>query len=661
MAQIKARKKVLLLEPNYSNKYPPIGLMKLSTYHKQLGYEVVFYKGDLRQFVIEQIADKCILALTTLDSTIDWNLRKDILIDFIRYRKKEYLQQLKLSDSEIEILLTAKVEEFRDYYHKRVWEKEPEWDRVLITTLFTFYWNITIDTIQFAKKLVKKPVGLMVGGVLATLQAEEIEKVTGIKPHKGILNIPGQLDKGDDKIIDNLPLDYSILDEIAYKYPMNNAYYGYTTRGCVRKCEFCAVPILEPKYNAYIPLKERVELVKETYGDQKDLLLMDNNILASKKLHAIIQDIIDSGFGKSDKFIQPNLLEISINNLKNNCNDRAYIRKAQALIMNFYEKLKGEESYHIYKIIFDKYHINKLITTKKDNLLLAYEEIKAIYKKHFRPIPRQRYVDFNQGVDARFFTEEKVHLLSKIYVRPLRVAFDDMETLPEYENAIRMSAAAGMRDFSNYLLYNFKDKPIDLYNRLKINVDLCEELGISIYSFPMKYHPIINHAGDLVNFSHNRDFIGEYWNRKYIRAIQAILNSTKGKIGRGKSFFYKAFGSTEAEFYELLNMPESFILYRYFFEWLKDKHPHSTDNWRRCYNDCMQHLDENEKAKIIKAIHDNDFSETVQSQFTNPKSRQLIEFYTNYRNSIMKEGTDLYKLKQEYDKAPTIPLKRKRS
>ncbi|MCL2290315.1 MAG: hypothetical protein FWC34_06390 [Bacteroidetes bacterium] len=52
----------------------------------------------------------------------------------------------------------------------------------------------------------KKPVGLMVGGVLATLQAEEIEKITGIKPHKGILNIPGQLDKGDDKIIDNLPL-----------------------------------------------------------------------------------------------------------------------------------------------------------------------------------------------------------------------------------------------------------------------------------------------------------------------------------------------------------------------------------------------------------------------------------------------------------------------
>jgi len=665
MAQVKPnKKKVLLLEPNYSNKFPPIGLMKLATYHKQLGYEVIFYKGDLKQFVIEQIANKCVVSLAFLDNSIDWELRKDVLIDFICYRKKEYLQQLRLSDSEIELLLTAKVEEYRNYYWKGQWEKEPEFDRVMITTLFTFYWDITIDTIRFAKKLVKKPSGLMVGGVLATLQAEEIAEAADINLkniHKGILCIPGQLDKGDDKIIDNLPLDYSILDEIAYKYPMNNAYYGYTTRGCVRKCEFCAVPILEPKYNPYIPLKERVELVKETYGNQKDLLLMDNNILASKKLPVIIQDIIDCGFGKNDKFIQPNLLEISITNLKNSCNDRAYIRKAQGLIMDFYEKLKGEESYQVYKIIYDKYHINKLAATTKENLLSAYDEIKDIYKKHFRPVPRQRYVDFNQGVDARFFSKEKVQLLSKINVRPLRVAFDDMETLPDYENAIRMSAAAGMKDFSNYLLYNFKDKPIDLYTRLKINVDLCEELGISIYSFPMKYHPIIKQVDDTTDYSHNRDFIGEYWNRKYIRAVQAILNSTKGKIGRGKSFFYKAFGHTETEFYELLNMPETFILYRYFFEWLKDKHPHSTDNWRKCYNDCIKTLDEIEKAKIVQAIHDNDFSENVQCQFTNPKSRQLIEFYTNYRNAIVKEGTDLFKLKQEYDKNPTIALKRKRS
>ena len=659
MAQIKARKKILLLEPNYSNKYPPIGLMKLATYHKQLGYEVVFYKGDLKQLVVERIADKCIDAFSNLDNSIDWTLRKDVLMDFIRTRKKEHLQLLNLFDSDAKLLLAVEVEKYKNYYHKRFWEKEPEWDRVFITTLFTFHWKITVDTIKFAKKLVKKPSGLMVGGVLATLQAEELAKATGVKIeniHKGILNIPGQLDKGDDKIIDNLPLDYSIIDEIAYKYPMNNAYYGYTTRGCKRKCVFCAVPTLEPVYNPYIPLQERVSLTKQTFGDQKDLLLMDNNILYSRNLDKIVDEIAACGFAKNDKFIQPDLLEISINNLKNGINDRAYTHKTQRLIMEFYEKLKNgsEESYQVYKIVFDKYKINKFATTTKDNLLLAYEEIKDIHKKHFRPVPRQRYVDFNQGVDARLFTEENVKLLSKINVRPLRIAFDDMKTLPDYERAVRMSAAAGMRDFSNYLLYNYKDKPIDLYNRLKINVDLCEELNISIYSFPMKFHPIMG------EYSRNRDFMGEHWNRKYIRAVQAILNSTKGKIGRGKSFFYEAFGDTEERFNELLVMPESFILYRYFFKWLEDKHQHSTANWRLTYNDCMQTLDEIEKTKLITAIHDNNFSEEIQSQFTSLKSKQLMEFYTNYRNAIVKEGTDLYKLKKEYDKNPTIALKRKR-
>ena len=91
-----------------------------------------------------------------------------------------------------------------------------------------------------------------------------------------------------------------------------------------------------------------------------------------------------------------------------------------------------------------------------------------------------------------------------------------------------MSVEAGLHDFSNYLLYNFHDTPDELYERLKINVDLSEELNVSIYSFPMKYHPIKKEEQWDQDYSHNRDYIGEHWNRKYIRAIQAVLNSTKG-------------------------------------------------------------------------------------------------------------------------------------
>lgn len=178
--------------------------------------------------------------------------------------------------------------------------------------------------------------------------------------------------------------------------------------------------------------------------------------------------------------------------------------------------------------------------------------------KNTKNAGRLRYVDFNQGVDARLFNDRIASLLSEIPVRPLRIAFDNIKTEPEYTKALSMSVQHGMKDFSNYLLYNFTDKPTDLYHRMRVNVDLCEQLNVSIYSFPMKYHPI---SGE---HSHDRDYIGQYWNRKYIRAVQAILNATKGKIGRGVSFFEKAFGSNEEEFMELLIMPETFILFRFF-------------------------------------------------------------------------------------------------
>lgn len=659
----KKTKKVLLIEPNYSNKYPPIGLMKISTYYKNLGgWDVTFFKGDLKMFIIERIADHCIEEFNYIDPTIDWFLKREEFIEYIRTRKKNVIEHLAIERSDMNLILLAKLDDWKNYYWKGIWKENPEWDRVAVTTLFTFYWDITIKTINFAKFLVKKKKDLMVGGVLASIQPEELEAATGIKPWVGILGTPGILDKGDTQIIDNLPLDYSILDEIEYKYPMSNAFYGYMTRGCIRHCAFCAVPILEDKYIPYIPLKDRLDAVREMYGDQKDLLLMDNNVLASKNLKDIIDDIVASGFGAGTKFVQPDMLEISIRNLRNRVNDRAYIRKSQALITEFYQKLKpmkGDESYEVYKVMAH-YHINKLATTKKENLIAAYEEIKDIYKRHQHPVPKSRYVDFNQGVDARLFTEEIVEQLSRIAIRPLRIAFDDIKTYPSYNKAIRMSAAAGLKDFSNYLLYNFVDKPLDLYRRLRINVELCDELNVNIYSFPMKYHPIRKGKDDAEDLSHNRDYIGKHWNRKYIRAIQAILNSTKGKVGKGMTFFLEAFGNDEKEYMELLEMPETFILYRFFFKWLDEKGCMGTSHWRQCWNHCMNTLAEDEKQLVLDIIHTNTFNNKEMETVTSTDALKLLKFYTNYRKDIITPGTELYRLKKEYDENPTMQLRRKK-
>ena len=630
-------RRVLLLEPNYKNKFPPIGLMKLATYFRLRGDDVVFYKGDLKEFVIRQITEECVQQLSKVDDNIDWKLRFNRIATYIRYRRKSDLENIGIDDSEDAIFIYPWIEHFKKFYHSGEYKKYPRWDWVGVTTLFTFHWDITIQTIEFAKTMVKDLKNLMVGGVLASIQPKEIEQATGIKPHCGTLHTPYKdIDEDNPYIIDELPLDYSILDEIDYEYPDGGSYYSYTTRGCIRKCAFCAVWTLEPRYQEYIPLRERIERTRRLYGEQQNLLLMDNNVLASEKLKEIIDDIKSCGFAKGSKFVEPNQYVIAIRNLRLGINNRAYVRKCYKLLqgINNYKGLSEKMRTEILALR-EKYHLLHPDTCQRDVLIATYKDFASYFDAKYKRLKgRLRYVDFNQGVDARLFTDEICSLLEQIPVRPLRVAFDDVKTEPKYRKAIKMSEKHGMRDFSNYLLYNFKDKPVDLYHRLRINVDMCEKMNVSIYSFPMKYHPI---RGE---HSHDRDYIGKHWNRKYIRAVQAILNATKGKIGRGVSFFEKAFGRNEEEYMELLLMPETFLLFRFFFEDLG-----YTQEWR----EIMSNLSDEEREELLPIIYNNDFNH-IEEVTDNVKFRKILTYYKDYRKEIADHNSELYKLKQEFEK-----------
>ena len=657
---------ILLLEPNYKNKYPPIGLMKIATYHRILGDNITFFKGDLRKFVTDLLTKKCIEKLFNIDETINWNVHYENIKQFLKNGKQLDYYEFPFEKSKYQLLLENAIIEQKKNFQSKAYEKEPLFDRVYVATLFTFYWKITVETINFAKTLVKNKSDVFVGGVSATLLFNDIIEQTEITPINGLLDKPKMLDKNNkvlgkhkDIIVDALPLDYSILEETDYKYPENNAYYGYMTRGCIRKCPFCAVPILEPEYCDYVPIKHKIEETKAKYGAQRNLLLLDNNVLASSCFSEIIQEIIDCGFGKNATYTDPNEYEITLKNLEKGLNDTAYIKKIFILNLRLLSRLKGEIEQQIYNLLED----NQLLgihTATKENLLKIASEILPLYKKYFRKVPKQRYIDFNQGVDARLLTEEKANLLGKINIRPLRIAFDGWNDRKYYENAIRLSAKAGVKNFSNYILYNYKDEPIDFYRRLKLNIDLCKELDIHIYSFPMKFHPITGKA------RFNRDYLGKYWNRKYIRAVQAVLNAIKGKVGsgnadKGKEFFEKAFGKNEEEFFKILEMPETFILYRFFFEWLGDKKKYSvsTNAWWQCWQETFAKLNKEETDELKKIIHENQFSSTPK-KYDNPKFSELLSFYTNYRDDIDNPKTELYKLKQEYDANPTRKLKRKR-
>ena len=634
-------RRVLLIEPNYKNKYPPMGLMKLAMYYRLQGDEVRFWKGRFSDLIADELAGeyfKCI-EHDALDPQLLKRLRFEWpdVVQYVRDGKLEASSNLSmLVEASAEI--KSGLQDVRKKFTSRDYYKKPRWDIVGVTTLFTFYWDITIRTIEFAKRICKDVRNVQVGGVLASVHPERLEQETGVKPHVGVLNITHF--KGDaplrrpysNVVIDELPLDYSILDEIDYEYPESDAFYGYATRGCVNHCKFCVVPIIEPTYESFIPLEGKVRQIKERFGDQRNMLLLDNNVFASKRFDDIIDEIRSCGFARGSKFIRPNQMELVIRRLGDGWNVRGGLRRVEKLLREFCDATPKRK--HV-----DDVQANARNVIRECGLLRPgvatvetvssiWPQIKSAYdewhKKRTHAICR--HVDFNQGLDARLATKEKMEKLATIAIRPLRIAFDDWNLRDTYVRAVRSAANSGIKSLSNYLLYNFRDRPEDLYKRLLLNVDLCEEFGVNIYSFPMKYHPITDEKW----FS-NRDYIGKFWNRKYIRAIQSILNSTHGKVGRGRTFFYKAFGRNLKEFKEILLMPEVFIVNR-----IDAEQDGLIDEWRESLKDLAREY----RLAAESVINDNKFDERILSGYAQPV-QNFLRYYQMTKADIKSVGKRL--------------------
>jgi len=616
------KRKVLLLEPKYKNKYPPMGLMKLATYYRDRGDDVRFFKGNLKDFAAMILCEEYLLEVQDQQQVKYYSK----LLEYIKTGKYAPIDAIpEFRGSENEELLKM-------YRKKYALKQYPWFDVICITTLFTFEWKETIDTINFAKKFLKENGRLLVGGIAASILPDKLLEDTGIYPHVGLLNSPGDYDDDSTVIIDELPLDYSILEEIDYKYPASNAYFAYMTRGCPNHCPFCAVPRLEPEYCEYISLKSQIEKADTLFGAQKDLLLMDNNVFASECFDQIIDEIKACGFERGATYIPPSDYDIAINNLcankEEHRNIRAYTKKMIEIYDRISERLSEQDQADFYLAREQSNLLYAIYATKE--AILAFDGIaRPLYEKHFKRIARARYIDFNQGVDARRVSDEKMKKLAEINIRPLRIAFDHLSMRNVYVKAVTLASKYGIRDLSNYLLYNYEDEPEELYERMRINVELCEELNVTIYSFPMKYHPI-----DDPDYFYNRDYIGKNWNRKFIRAIQAVLNATKGKIGRGKSFFEEAFGSNINEFRKILWMPEAFIIYRRKYD--RELRERLAERYKNHYDDESDLVNEwwekfcalsDEKQATLKAIVAKNQFKNEDFETKDPEILEVLEYY----------------------------------
>jgi hypothetical protein len=479
-----ANNNILLIEPGYKNKYPPLGLMKIAQYHGPRGKRdhVVFIKGE----------DKRVLGQA--------------------------------------------------------------WDRIYVTTLFSFEYPRISETIDFALQAAGGARDkVFVGGIAASLMHQRFldePRWRGVRIIKGLLTSPPaialELDEFSDELyaddtsgepIEDLIPDYSILDQIDYTYPVNDAYFTYGSRGCIRKCSFCGVPKLEGAQRDTESISAIVQGVERLYGAKKDLTLMDNNVVASDRFQDIIAEIRDLGFTPGAKLKR----------------GRGYV---------------------------------------------------------------QRRVDFNQGVDARILCKDKMYLreLATICLKPLRIAFDHLGTKGPYEQAIRYATEFGLTELSNYMLYNFHDTPADLFERMRMNVRLNEELGIRIWSFPMRFQPTDRP---------NRTHIGDKWSRYQLRSMQLILQATHGVVSGQPTFFKRAFGDSFEDYERILLMPHHFIFNRDWFEHHGGKA--EFDEFTAQFKELSSN-DRSELLNLLSSVDARNFN-TLHEGATSGSVAEILRFY----------------------------------
>lgn len=298
---------------------------------------------------------------------------------------------------------------------------------VYITSLFTWDTDKVVDSILYYKRRFPKS-RIRVGGIAASLIPNYIYAKTGVKPHAGLL-----------KSAESCPPDYSMTFGRKIKSSIS-----FTSRGCIRKCQFCNVNTLEPEFF----IKNDWE--RDISPELPAITFWDNNWLASPNFESDCEKLIEIG----------------------------------------------------------------------------------------------KKVDFNQGLDARLFDNEKAKLLSRIKIDPVRFAFDNTAYEESLMKAITLAKKYLQREIRVYVLYNFNDTPDDFYHRINL---LNKQ---KVLAFPMEYREPTK----------IKKRPGRHWDLYLLRALKLSLlfYYRKGMITEKRSSFEEIYGNNPLEFKKKL-----YDIYRY--------------------------------------------------------------------------------------------------
>ena len=143
-------------------------------------------------------------------------------------------------------------------------------DFVMITSVFTYWFNEVKDAVDYSKKILPK-IPVMVGGILPSLDATYCDNNLDCD-----YVFPG-LVKGAEHIVP----DYSILENNGEDI---NFQIVHASRGCKRQCGFCGVYKIEPERDFVGSIEK--ELCR------KNLVFYDNNLLDNPNIENLLLELI---------------------------------------------------------------------------------------------------------------------------------------------------------------------------------------------------------------------------------------------------------------------------------------------------------------------------------------------------------------------------------
>lgn len=195
-------------------------------------------------------------------------------------------------------------------------------------------------------------------------------------------------------------LDNNLPDEIEHIYPDYSLYpeltkdtaYGFLTRGCPRGCHFCIVAGKEGRNSV------KVADLSEWWNGQKNIVLMDANILACSQHMELLQQLIDSkawvdiNQGMDCRLLTKQNIE-AINRLKLREIHFAwdYMRESKAVLrgLELYASLATRKPHGRYATV---YCLTNYDTTMEENLYriytlrdMGYDPYVMIYDKPHAP------------------------------------------------------------------------------------------------------------------------------------------------------------------------------------------------------------------------------------------------------------------------------------